>query len=524
MVNFDNVLQEVNEFGSYQKLRFVLILIAATIPGFITYIHSFTSPKLNYICNQIDFGPNVTYSNVTYDKCHYIVNDVKYPCNSWNFDKTYYKSTLTEEWSMVCDRSFLSSNVQMIYFSGYLVGSFMFGYLADVFGRRPIMLSSFLFIIFGGIGVAFGPQDSFGFLASYLIYTFSRFLIACGTRGINVTGYILALEIVGPSQRAFAAMTFTSFFAIGQLFLVTAAYFLRDWRTLAGFMVVPLLPFLGYYFIIAESPRWLISKNRTSEAHDILKKIAKKNKRELNEDSWTIFIRDSESETQEEAKENMVDLIKSPRLVIITLLMFINWIVNNLAFYGLGLKSNDLGVNPYLSFLIAAIVELIAYLVCMFALTKFGRKYPYMVCLYIGGLACISMYFIEENIVLTVVLAMVGKFAISISYAIIHLYSSEMFPTTLRGSCQGACSMMARFGSIIAPAINSLDEVYKGLPFLVFGATALLAGLSSMVLPETANRKLPRNLAEAENIKTLRCVPSRCGQSDTELNDKQNEL
>ena len=64
--------------------------------------------------------------------------------------------------------------------------------------------------------------------------------------------------------------------------------------------------------------------------------------------------------------------------------------------------------------------------------------------------------------------------------------------------------MMARFGSIIAPAINSLDDVYKGLPFLVFGATALLAGLSSMVLPETANRKLPRNLTEAENIKTLR--------------------
>ena len=54
-----------------------------------------------------------------------------------------------------------------------------------------MMLSSFVVIIFGGIGVAFGPQESFGFSISYSVYAFSRFLIACGTRGINVTGYIL---------------------------------------------------------------------------------------------------------------------------------------------------------------------------------------------------------------------------------------------------------------------------------------------------------------------------------------------
>lgn len=53
------------------------------------------------------------------------------------------------------------------------------------------MLSSFLVIIAGAVGVAFGPQDSFGFELSYGLYAASRFLIACGTRGINVTGYIL---------------------------------------------------------------------------------------------------------------------------------------------------------------------------------------------------------------------------------------------------------------------------------------------------------------------------------------------
>ncbi len=63
--------------------------------------------------------------------------------------------------------------------------------------------------------------------------------------------------------------------------------------------------------------------------------------------------------------------------------------------------------------------------------------------------------------------------------------------------------MMARFGSIIAPKIIALDVLYKGLPFLVFGMAALFSALTSIVLPETLNRKLPENLHEAEKIEIL---------------------
>ena len=52
--------------------------------------------------NKIDFGHNVTYANITYEKCHYTVEGIQHPCDSWSFDKTYYQSTLTEKWSMVC--------------------------------------------------------------------------------------------------------------------------------------------------------------------------------------------------------------------------------------------------------------------------------------------------------------------------------------------------------------------------------------------------------------------------------------
>ena len=35
--------------------------------------------------------------SITFDKCSYYVNDTKHKCNNWVFDKTYYKSSLTEE-------------------------------------------------------------------------------------------------------------------------------------------------------------------------------------------------------------------------------------------------------------------------------------------------------------------------------------------------------------------------------------------------------------------------------------------
>lgn len=49
----------------------------------------------------------------------------------------------------------------------------------------------------------------------------------------------------------------------------------------------------------------------------------------------------------------------------------------------------------------------------------------------------------------SVVLAMVGKFCISASYAILRLYSNEVFPTSIRNSCMGACSTVSRIGVIM---------------------------------------------------------------------------
>lgn len=72
-------------------------------------------------------------------------------------------------------------------------------------------------------------------------------------------------------------------------------------------------------------------------------------------------------------------------------------IANNFIFYGVGLKSNDLGVNPYLSFAISASVEILGILMSHVSIEKFGRKIPYGLFLFISGVSCFSIVFISNR-------------------------------------------------------------------------------------------------------------------------------
>jgi MFS family permease len=63
------------------------------------------------------------------------------------------------------------------------------------YGRRPIMSVSFILMSVSGFLCAFGPQVVFGFWPSYVIFIIARFLLACSTRGISVSGFVLGSEL-----------------------------------------------------------------------------------------------------------------------------------------------------------------------------------------------------------------------------------------------------------------------------------------------------------------------------------------
>ena len=83
---------------------------------------------------------------------------------------------------------------------------------------------------------------------------------------------------------------------------------------------------------------------------------------------------------------------------------------------------------------------------------RLGRKPILIFCQILAGSTCIVASVISQNAVITA-LTLAGKFGASASFAIVYLYTAELYPTVIRNSALGAASMVARFDFRLFPCV-----------------------------------------------------------------------
>lgn len=59
---------------------------------------------------------------------------------------------------------------------------------------------------------------------------------------------------------------------------------------------------------------------------------------------------------------------------------------------------------------------------------------------------------------LAVALEMLGKFTFTTGVCLLYVYGAEIYPTVLRTTATGACGLLSRVGSSVAPFLFSLGE------------------------------------------------------------------
>ncbi|XP_059154009.1 organic cation transporter protein-like [Physella acuta] len=106
---------------------------------------------------------------------------------------------------------------------------------------------------------------------------------------------------------------------------------------------------------------------------------------------------------------------------------------------------------------------------------------------------------------ITLTLSLIGRLGNAATYVIIYIYAAELFPTVVRSTAMGVCSITESFGGIIAPYIVDIHlvtsyHVGKALPLIIFGGSSILAGLLALLLPETSKKNLPDTIEEAKNF------------------------
>ncbi|XP_065255676.1 solute carrier family 22 member 13-like [Emys orbicularis] len=513
MTDFGDIINAIGDLGPFQKWLVLMLSLANFLTAFPMFGQLFMVLDVPHHCKTswiYAISPNLTEEqqlNLTiprntqgsYEEClmytpvnwdidsviEYGLNVTKKCQEGWVYSSEQ-NPTLVTQFDLVCDRKELNDISQSIYMLGLLLGAVVFGSLSDRIGRRPIILLSMLIMGAFGVGAAFAPN--------FYVYIVLRCLVGAAVSGIFIGILALGTEWVGVPYRSHAVIVTHCCFSIGQMVLAGLAYGVHNWRLLQIAGSAPVFCLFFYIWVLPESARWLMTKEKVKEAKKLLQKAASVNRRTISPE-----LLDQLTPEKKVKSGNILDLFLKKRLRKVTLVMAYVWFVNSLVYYGLSLNVGSFGLDIYLTQLVFGAVEIPARFGCIFLLQWFGRKKCQGFFLLLGGAMCLIITRIPKDLpVVVTTLAVIGKFAIAASFSISYVYSAELFPTIIRQTGVGLCSMSSRVGGIISPLISLLDKYHPAIPMAIFGSTPVIAGILCFLLPETRGKELQDHTEEAK--------------------------
>ncbi|XP_050446751.1 organic cation transporter protein-like isoform X2 [Cataglyphis hispanica] len=439
--------------------------------------------------NHSDTCSKTSFTNVTRE------------CDSWVYNP--YEHTILDEWNFTCDANrwklTLVGTMQSI---GQFIGLMFAGYISDRYGRR-----TFLTLATSLAGVS-GLIHSFS--VNYWMVLVFEFLDATMAAGIYSAGFILGVEMVKVKNRLLASTIMCCMFTTGEIMLGFFASWLRSWRMLLRVVYAPGLLAIFLPLVIPESVRWLLSKGKDDEVKKIYHKMARMNNLQVTDEAINIFkeLNVAENKTKSELaieldeRKPIVQVLHSSVILIRLLVCSFCWVTNTFVFYGLSLNSVAFAGDKYINFILVAVVEVPAFFLTWLLTDCIGRKPTLSGSFLLSGIFCFAIQFVPSGAWSygSLLLYMAGKLCITIAFSTIYIYTAELFPTTLRHSLLGFCSMTGRIGSILSPQTPLLAQIMPSLPLILFALMSIIAGLLSLIFPETLGMKLPDTVWQAENI------------------------
>ncbi|XP_054263783.1 organic cation transporter protein-like isoform X2 [Macrosteles quadrilineatus] len=410
------------------------------------------------------------------------------PCINYSYDEDVPHSSTVTEWDLVCDRLPLKSNVQSSIALGKFVGGFLFGFIADKYGRKSSFVLACLTYVVTGPLAAFAP--------SYWLFIVARFFIGTAGSGCYESAYTLLTELASKDRRAMLGCVYNMSYPFGYITLSLIALMFPAWRTLQLAVSLPMLLLLFHCWLLPESPRWLMTQGRQIEAWAVVKSI-----------DASVVPPTFENITNIQGEEGpyvplfkrildgirkLFALFGTKELCRRICISYFTWFVAALSYYVLALNADNFSSNRYVYLALAGLVEAPSYVLPLLILMFLGRKSTAALLFLLSGLALISILLIpQENKLLILVVALLGRFADSAVFAVIILHTSELFPTSNRNTAIGTSLAVSQLGSISAPyVVDILGKYVWYMPSTLCGGLALCSVLLTLVLPETRGKPL----------------------------------
>lgn len=419
---------------------------------------------------------------------------------------------------------------------GTLVGQLLFGYLADLIGRKKMYGFELIIIIFTTFAQALSANGPAVHIVGVLVVW--RFLMGVGIGGDYPLSAVISSEFANTSSRGRLMTAVFAFqgwgqFAAAIISTITVAGYknaiLRDvspnfeavdhcWRILIGMGCVPAVIALYFRLTIPETPRFTmdIEKNIQQASKDIEGILALKQTPEIGNQqlqapsaSWADFT------AHFGQWKNMKVLIGTSY----------SWFALDIAFYGLGLNSSVIlqaigfggtlpkgsqGVyknllNVSVGNIILSVAGLIpGYWATFFLIDKWGRK-PIQL---MGFIVLTALFIIMGFGYRALIGSSSGQKAFVFLYCLTNFFQNfgpntttfvipgEVFPTRYRSTAHGISAASGKLGAIVAQvgfaqlANIGGTNAFVGHILEIFAFFMLTGIFSTLLLPETKLKSL----------------------------------
>jgi putative MFS transporter len=381
-------------------------------------------------------------------------------------------------------------------FAGLFIGTFVFGFVADKFGRRATFTYSLLWYSACAVAMAF-QNDAIGL-------NFWRLMtgIGLGVELVTIDAYLS--ELVPPRMRgrAFALNQVITYLAVPTVALAAwllvprAPFGIDGWRWVIALGAVGSLVVWVLRWGLPESPRWLAGIGALDRAQGIVaqmeQRVAQETGKSLPAPSDDVATPVTESRGRFRELWSKKYAPRTVMLVIFHLAQavglygFSNWVPTFLIKQGSSVSSS------LAHGLVIACMTPLGPLLAMTFADRFERKWQIVASALVvcaGGLAFAQVRH-SVLIILCGGLVTVGATIISLNF---HAYQSELFPTRIRALAVGFVYSASRVSGMFSGFLIAFALAQRG----VSAALALIAGCMAVVAlaigvlgPKTRGRSL----------------------------------
>ncbi|SNZ14311.1 MFS transporter [Hydrogenobacter hydrogenophilus] len=327
---------------------------------------------------------------------------------------------------------------------GAILGSLLFGYLADRYGRKKIFLITLLLYSLGTFLT--------GFANSFETAFFFRVLAGAGIGGEFSAIHSAVDEFIPSRHRGKVDGIISSLWNLGSIMASLSAGFLLSlfdesfaWRFafLLGGALALLIIFVR--FAVPESPRWLLSKGRIDQAERIVQELEKKAGGRYSQDSCSIPIFEGSilDATKLILSRYRWRFLFSSSMSITILATYYGMIT--LIPVSFHLSSEDI---PRI-LLVGSVGGLIGGILVALASDVLGRKITGTFVSFMSFLLSL-LFLLSFNFDLTYLIY--SFFAFSFA-SVAYVSATEIYPSYLRAYAIGLISVMGRLAGAISPIV-----------------------------------------------------------------------